>query len=479
MPGFAQLLGKTRKAKKQVDELAVAQQSSDKAADSGDLAHAVQSVRELEAALEQMIRPQAQLQQNLEIEKREHQRTIAKLRQVLDKKDKTISPLESQTMQDALSLMQLYEKQVQAMQAMLQDVPDALCDEARHLKEQLATQESSRQLGAAKLEMLIKHGAGAEEEQFDSKAMQELRTTINSLEQAGATAREIEQKVERVHAEAKHARMHRLQEAKRVLDRMRCEIAAAQPEASLTIPVAPVAAPEDEFSIAVDWVAPEHNVASHYHLQWREQKLGASRGEQAYSEWTSTPASERIQVMCCTKGGLRSHSAYQFRVRAFSSLAKRWGPWSLPSVPTKPKVGMQDAPSRPELTAIAGLKIEVDWSPPVVGSGSKVTKYEVQWCTCGSRLSWTTDQLAKTTEPEYTSPPLKKGSAVYYTFRVRAMIKAYAGGQWSDWSPPAAPCRPFLIEPPPPPTAWEGSPPDDESAVSLPVGATVSGLGAV
>ena len=62
-------------------------------AEEEDLTAAVQSVRQLEAQLEGMVRPQSELQQCLELEKREHRRTAAKLRQLLDRKDKPRAPV--------------------------------------------------------------------------------------------------------------------------------------------------------------------------------------------------------------------------------------------------------------------------------------------------------------------------------------------------------------------------------------------------
>ena len=74
-----------------------------------------------------MVRPQSELQNALEVEKREHEQTTKKLRQLLDKKGAEkeekapLSASESQTLADALGLLQLYEKQGGAMQAMPKD----------------------------------------------------------------------------------------------------------------------------------------------------------------------------------------------------------------------------------------------------------------------------------------------------------------------------------------------------------------------
>ena len=103
-------------------------------------------------------------------------------------------------------------------------------------------------------------------------------------------------------------------------------------DASLAIPVAPIArrrcpdAGQDSDCLDIDWVPPVGRGATAYHLQWREQQ------EQ---EWASSVASESIGVPYCStkQGSLRKHTAYQFRVRAFSAVSERWGPWSSPSKP--------------------------------------------------------------------------------------------------------------------------------------------------
>ncbi len=443
-PGFTALLGETRRAAGRVEGMHAAQQRGVQMAEEEDLTAAVQSVRQLEAQLEGMVRPQSELQQCLELEKREHRRTTAKLRQLLDRKDKgggdegggALSSGENQAMQDALQLMRLYEKQVHAMQAMLHDVGDSEMDgEVRELHRQLANLQA--QQGASKLESLLRLGPKA--------GTKDAKEATSLLEQAGAAARQCEEGVERVHAEAKRRRMERLQEAKRALHELRRS--PDRPDDKLAIPVAPIAAAEDGFSIAVDWVAPASNAADHYHLQWRERIVGG-RGEDAYTEWASSSASEQIGVPCCTKGSLRTHVAYQFRVRAFSRVSERWGPWSSPTEPTKPSILLQSMPSRPELRPLEGLVIEAEWSPPLVGNKAKVLQYEVQWCVCGSKLEWSAEQQARTSDTVFTSGTLRQGKSIYYTFRIRALIKTYASDEWTEWSPPAAPTRTFRDLPP-------------------------------
>ena len=110
-------------------------------------------------------------------------------------------------------------------------------------------------------------------------------------------------------------------------------------DASLAIPVAPIArrrcpdAGQDSDCLDIDWVPPVGCGATDYHLQWREQP------EQEPTEWASSVASEKIGVPCCTKGSLRTHTPYQFRVRAFSAVSERWGPWSPPSKPETVRPG--------------------------------------------------------------------------------------------------------------------------------------------
>ena len=112
-------------------------------------------------------------------------------------------------------------------------------------------------------------------------------------------------------------------------------------DASLAIPVAPIArrrcpdVGQDSDCLDIDWVPPVGCGATDYHLQWREQPEQELGGYiiTTMTEWASSVASEKIGVPCCTKGSLRTHTPYQFRVRAFSAVSERWGPWSPPSKP--------------------------------------------------------------------------------------------------------------------------------------------------
>ena len=118
-------------------------------------------------------------------------------------------------------------------------------------------------------------------------------------------------------------------------------------DASLAIPVAPIArrrcpdVGQDSDCLDIDWVPPVGCGATDYHLQWREQPEQELGGYiiTTMTEWASSVASEKIGVPCCTKGSLRTHTPYQFRVRAFSAVSERWGPWSPPSKPETVRPG--------------------------------------------------------------------------------------------------------------------------------------------
>ena len=342
-PGYTALLGETRRAAGRVEGMRAAQQRGLTMADDDDLAGAVQSVRQLEAQLETMMRPQSELQQCLALEQREHRKTTAKLlqlgehdrrsqqRQQRDHMGMEDGATPSQALQDALGLLQLYAKQADAMSDMLRDLPDGEMDSEVHaLRRQLEAGEATRQLGASKLEVLLRRGARGQKE-MDEHGTREVHAL---LEQAAEHSRACEQGVERLHAEEKRKRMGRLQEARRALQDLRRDTQGDAEDASLAIPVAPIGAAEDGFSIAIDWVPPVGGGATAYHLQWRE------RSEQEWVKWVSSVASEKIgEPYYCTKGNLRTHTAYQFRVRAFSAVSQRWGPWSPPSKPTTVRHG--------------------------------------------------------------------------------------------------------------------------------------------
>ena len=152
-------------------------------------------------------------------------------------------------------------------------------------------------------------------------------------------------------------------------------------DASLAIPVAPIAririnpfdivkscllarrrcpdVGQDSDCLDIDWVPPVGCGATDYHLQWREQP------EQEPTEWASSVASEKIGVPCCTKGSLRTHTPYQFRVRAFSAVSERWGPWSPPSEPQTVRPGKV----LPPLLSLARPRAEHASSHPPTTTG--------------------------------------------------------------------------------------------------------------
>ena len=121
-------------------------------------------------------------------------------------------------------------------------------------------------------------------------------------------------------------------EAERVLQELRrdtkSDMSLAIPEAPFTFRKCPIG--QDSDCLDIHWVPPVGGGATAYHLQWREQS------EQEPVAWASSVASEKIgKPYYCTEGNLRTHTAYQFRVRAFSAVSQRWGPWSPPSKPTE------------------------------------------------------------------------------------------------------------------------------------------------
>ena len=129
-------------------------------------------------------------------------------------------------------------------------------------------------------------------------------------------------------------------EAERVLQELRRD---TKSDASLAIPVAPFTrrrcpVGQDSDCLHIDWVPPVGGGATAYHLQWREQQ---GQDEVDRVLWSSSVASEKIGVpyYSTKQGSLRTQTAYQFRVRAFSAVSERWGPWSSPSKPTTVRPG--------------------------------------------------------------------------------------------------------------------------------------------
>jgi len=260
------------------------------------------------------------------------------------------------------------------------------------------------------------------------------RTASIAVEKAGERVRHLRQLYDAAMAgdapesvaTSSSALAERLREACSELDaaQERCAVA------SLRLPCVPVAAAIDGFSIAVDWLAADSADAGKYHLQWREVDAIA---------WSDSTASSQLKVTCCTKAGLRTHVAYEFRVRAAATAHSVWGPWSAPSEPTKPSLTAAKLPSRPLVKPTAGGRVAVSWAPPQLSG--RLVQYELQWKRAGAD-SWSEDDRATCIEPFHTTDPLQLTSI--YVFRVRAELQGYARKTWTECGPFSAPVRPTL-----------------------------------
>ena len=222
-------------------------------------------------------------------------------------------------------------------------------------------------------------------------------------------------------AESKRARLSAVLEARAELEQLHADAVDGE---KLALPTTPIAAAEDAFSIAVDWVAPVSELAVRFHLQWRSDED---------KQWTSSSASENIQVPCCTKGHLRTQLAYQFRVRAADKHGK-WGPWSAPTEATTPSVLLNSVPSRPQLRTLSRGRVEARWLPP---EGPSSVSYELQWRKCDGVWGEDAASSLETEKVIGKTPSLPTG--VYYSFRVRASVERYRGTHMTEWSPPSAP----------------------------------------
>jgi len=225
-------------------------------------------------------------------------------------------------------------------------------------------------------------------------------------------------------------RLLRLHDAKARLEILR-EEAKKKSQPSLEFVYPPVAAAEDESSLAVDWLPPMSKDIEAYHLQWREV------GEQ---EWSDSAASQHIKVPMCTKGSLRSHSLYEFRVRACSA-AGVWGSFSKPSEPASPSANLEMAPSRPLVRPAGKGRVEVRWTDQ---DNKAADRYELQWRKVDAG-SWKQCDRVVVTSAMHLTPSLHLGSA--YIFRVRASSPTYIGSQWTSFSQPSAPVRPLVRDP--------------------------------
>jgi hypothetical protein len=87
-------------------------------------------------------------------------------------------------------------------------------------------------------------------------------------------------------------------------------------------------------------------------------------------------------------GGMRSHTAYVFRLRAINALGS--GPAGRPSLPQVPGVSANEMRSAPAVRALSSTSYRVDWGESIGGCGAGV-RWSVQLNRNGqSRRAWTT-----------------------------------------------------------------------------------------
>ena len=144
---------------------------------------------------------------------------------------------------------------------------------------------------ASQLSELMARDTSAKLNEDDHALLRQLTSELKG-QQEQAEMREAQ--ITWLQAESKRARLTALLEARAELERLHEDALAGD---QLVLPATPIAAAEDAFSIAVDWLAPESGAAERYHLQWRSDDDRT---------WQSSAASEKINVTCCTKGHLRT-----------------------------------------------------------------------------------------------------------------------------------------------------------------------------
>lgn len=348
-------------------------------------------------------------------------------------KQKGITDAERASLQEVMDLLHFHMKRDQTMKAMVEDIEDEVtADGAAQETASCVQQDVSReedQMGAlaSQLQELMARDSNAKLNEDDLALLRQLTLELKS-QQEQAEMREAQ--ISWLKAESRRARLTAVLEARAELERQHEDALQAD---LLIVPTTPIAAPEDAFSVAIDWVPPIAGTAVRYHLQWRNEDD---------REWASSAASEKINVPCCTKGHLRTQLAYQFRVRA-ADKEGRWGPWSKPTEPTQPSVLLNNIPSRPQLRPLTKGRVEARWSPP---EGVDPSSYELEWRRCDG--DWgELDSSMPCNDVVATSPSLLVANNAYYTFRVRATIKRYTSTQQTEWSPPSAPVLPFLKRP--------------------------------
>ena len=361
----------------------------------------------------------------------ENKKSAEQVALILQKGEVGIANTELEGIKEVMELLRKHQVRGKAMKNMLDDVSPSTADAgaretAANVQQDIEREEDIIGALAGKLQALMMRDSSAALTADESGLLRKLTVELKH-QQEQAEMREAQ--IAWLQAESKRARITAVLEARAELEKLHTEAVSYE---QLSLPTPPIAAAEDAFSVAVDWLPPESGMAVRYHLQWRVQ------GE---SKWTSSSASEQIKVPCCTKGHLKTSDAYEFRVRAADSDGV-WGPWSKPTHATQPNVLVMNAPSRPVVRALSKGRVDVHWSPPE--QGPKVTNYELQWRRVDGRWGESGCSM-ETSEDGVTSPSLDVNS--FYTFRVRASLSRFRGKEWTDFSPLSGPVHPSTKDP--------------------------------
>ena len=418
-----------------------------------ELRNALERVKDVEAQLESLSRPQQELEKKLALEKEQHQRTTEQLIGLLRAKrepeqqldgpsqiPQAQQPLAPEPISEELrnsirtnfeDLMAVQDEQDQAMEALLAEVTPEngdgkIAEISRQLQQELHKDEAVRQEYAAAFKKLTNS------ESLDLESLAQVRALMGRMQDKQAEIKARKTRMDCLHAESRRVRLVRLHEAKRKLEALQAEALINLPAPHLEIPCAPVAAAEDETSICVDWLPPAASNVTMYHLQWRA--IGTP-------DWESSEASERLTVPCCTKGRLLLSTPYEFRVRAYSADGT-WGGFTKASEPATPSSTLSSIPSRPVAVAVGRGCLEVKWAGPAAYSSAM--RHEVQWRKVNAR-SWEGAESCVVTNANHTTSSLHQGSV--YTFRVRSMIQGYTGPTWTGFSAASPPVRPMSQDP--------------------------------
>mmetsp|Transcript_83329 Transcript_83329/g.166349 ORF Transcript_83329/g.166349 Transcript_83329/m.166349 type:complete len:599 (+) Transcript_83329:1803-3599(+) len=323
----------------------------------------------------------------------------------------------------ALALLQVSQERTDVMQKMLKTLPasmeGAVSETALSIQSDLSHEEIVNAALAQKLQAIMERN---EDGAISEGHILILRDLAGQLEKEQEQAEMRQAQLVWLQAEAKRVRVAELIEARDKLEQLHERAVATS---GLVLPFTPVASAEDAESIAVDWMQPISGEAVRYHLQWR------AHGE---SCWTSSEASEHVQVPYCTKGGLSSDTKYEFRVRAANSLGM-WGTWSNPTEPTGPNPSLHAVPSRPKMRNTSKGGVQARWSAPQLKAGSKLTGYELQWRRCDG--AWEEpDSSMEANDNVAVITALQPH--VFYVFRVRASVNF---SYWTDFGPSSAPLQ--------------------------------------